>query len=91
MAVEIDKRFQGLTPLKTAEDIAEQTVHSFRINRIDEPEGPDEHYSCEWLILTRNNPDLLAALQDAAAEAPPPRPEIPLWTDDQTNLFQILK
>ena len=47
-------------------------------------------YSADWMILT-NNSQLLAAL---APHSDPPGDALPaavLWTDERSNLFDVLK
>ncbi len=48
--------------------------------------------SSDWMLLSRNAAFLDSeSIQEAAAESDPDDPEIPLWTDDRTSLFPILK
>jgi hypothetical protein len=48
--------------------------------------------SSEWVLVTNNQPfldsDEVAAV---ALPVPPPGPEIRVWTDQYSNLFQILR
>ena len=55
---------------------------------IDNPDG----YTSSWILLTRN-PVLLEASALAKRMAPMDdfRTDIRLWTDDYSNLFQILR
>jgi hypothetical protein len=45
-----------------------------------------------WMLLTRNQAFLNSPeLRQAAETRPPDLPKIPLWTDNYSNLFQILR
>jgi hypothetical protein len=59
---------------------------------IQAPGDPDMALASEWVLLARD-PALLnvPAIARQAEPLPPQRPEIRLWTDDYSNLFQILK
>lgn len=45
-----------------------------------------------WMLLTENQAFLnMPEVQQAAESRPPDLPKIPLWTDNYSNLFQILR
>jgi hypothetical protein len=92
IAVHITNRYLDLEPvvLGLAEEF--KLGHVF-INNAGDGEG---RYNSDWIILT-SNAELLAEL-DQYAEAepekrdPPEKPKKPLlWTDDFSNLFDVLK
>jgi hypothetical protein len=47
-------------------------------------------FPAEWIILTKNK-DLIAACPEAAERGKKIRSDIAPWTDDHSNLFEILK
>ncbi len=55
------------------------------------PEDDTRSYRATWILLTQNE-EFLAVPEIATAGAPPPSdlPDLRLWTDDYSNLFQIL-
>jgi hypothetical protein len=62
---------------------------------IDNPEDPDnEVFSCEWAIVTKNG-EFFAAEEITRSITPwlaedPNTPEETVWTDDYSNLFQLM-
>ena len=64
------------------------------LNRIliEDPGNDAEIYSSEWILLARD-PTLLdiPAIRDQAVPMESFTPHIRLWTDDYSNLFNILK
>jgi hypothetical protein len=53
-------------------------------------ETPSGKFPAEWIILTKNK-DLIATCSEAAEIGKKIRSDIPPWTDDHSNLFEILK
>ena len=55
-------------------------------------EGDDDHTKTDWVLLAKD-PKVLEAkeIQEAAPEPPEERPNWRTWTDDYSNLVQILK
>jgi len=55
-------------------------------------EGDDDHTKTDWVLLSRD-PKALAAKEilDASPTAPENKPTWRTWTDDYSNLIQILK
>ncbi|MCC7086849.1 MAG: fused MFS/spermidine synthase [Pirellulales bacterium] len=47
-------------------------------------------FAAEWIVLT-NNTQFIAACPEAAARGKKIGSDIPFWTDDRSNLFEILK
>jgi hypothetical protein len=47
-------------------------------------------FPAEWIVLTKNQ-HLIAECAEAAARGKRIRSDIPYWTDDRSNLFEILK
>src|SRR5262249_7666176 len=48
-------------------------------------------YDARWMLLSQDERSIDSALmRDATTPLPPPRSGVRLWTDDDTNLFQIL-
>jgi hypothetical protein len=53
--------------------------------------GAFEQFSADWVLLA-NSPDVFdSPAFRAAASTPAPEPNAPFWTDDYSNLFQILR
>jgi len=74
--------------------VLQQVARTFGLTMvvIQAPGDPDMALASEWVLLARD-PALLnvPAIARQAEPLPPQRPEIRLWTDDYSNLFQILK
>jgi len=91
IAVHITNRYLDLEPvvLGLAEEL--KLGHVF----INNPGDDEGGYNSDWIILSRN-PDLLKELNQYA-EAPPEERDPKaskkplLWTDDFSNLFDVLK
>jgi hypothetical protein len=60
---------------------------------IDYDETDDEWwlYSSTWILLTRDETLFEQSAIRAAAKTKTSSRKVPLWTDDFTSLFQILK
>ncbi len=92
LAIHITNRYVDLEPvvLGLAEKFGMDHV------LIANQSGADGAYTSDWMILTKN-PELLKALAPYAEPAPekrkpPEKKKKPiLWTDGQSNLFEVLK
>ncbi len=59
---------------------------------IDEEDGGWWLYAASWMVLSKNQEFMdRDALRLAANPPVPPRDDIPLWTDDYTSMFPVLK
>jgi hypothetical protein len=54
-------------------------------------ECPKGEYASSWALLTRDGGLLEAQAIRAAAVPAAPREDVPLWTDDRTNLFRLVR
>jgi hypothetical protein len=49
-------------------------------------------FESDWVLVARpGNPTLATPLVNSAGTPVAPRPELRVWTDDYSNLFQIWK
>jgi SAM-dependent methyltransferase len=93
--VNISNRYLDLRPV--VENAAR--VFGFHAYSIDSEDGGLEEedggwwfYAASWMVLSKNMEFLgKDALRQAANPAVGPRTDIPLWTDDYTSMFKILK
>ena len=60
------------------------------VNALPEP-LPVGQYSSAWVLLSRNPEFFEEEKIKAVAQPLIARPQIGIWTDDRTNLFQILR
>jgi len=90
IAVHISNHFLDLEPVVL--NLARHFHYQFAIIDYDDTEGDWWFYSSTWVLLT-HDPHLLDSptIQDAASPPDPKPPKVPLWTDDFTSLWQILK
>ena len=76
------------------EPVLQQVARHFDVEAasIYSPVGPAAMYSADWMLLTTNeeflNTDLVT---EAAWRKPRSDKRIRMWTDDYSNLFQVLK
>jgi hypothetical protein len=92
LIVHITNRYLDLEP------VVEGLAREFNLGcaYISNGNGPDETYSSDWMILTKNK-QLLAELEPykvapRVERDPPEEPREPiLWTDGKNNLFDVLK
>jgi hypothetical protein len=52
---------------------------------------PKDKTPSHWLVLARAREDLGTLTRDAAWTAPPAGPGEPLWTDDFSNILDVLE
>ncbi|MGE0756027.1 MAG: spermidine synthase, partial [Pirellulaceae bacterium] len=87
IAVHISNRHLDLSPV--VKGLADHFQSPLRTVNNDRDEGIADAAS-EWVLVTRNT-DLLSmpALAEASDEVQPDK-QVPLWTDQYSNLFQIM-
>jgi hypothetical protein len=87
IAAHISNKHLDLAPVL---EEAARSLHLSLVKIQDNGDG-DLSFGSEWVLLSPD-PALLAAPAIAARASPPdPVPHIRLWTDDYSNLFQVLK
>jgi predicted membrane-bound spermidine synthase len=90
LCIHVSNRYLDLTGV--VRRLAER--HGFGVVHVDQREdGRREEmgiYGSDWMVLSKNN-DLLAAIDRYVAKPTTDAVEAPLWTDDHTDLFRILK
>lgn len=91
LAIHITNRYVDLEPVVRA--LAEK--YGFGYVLINNKDGEDEAFSSNWMVLSRNK--ALMKELEAYAETPPeertppqPKKKAVLWTDAQSNLFEVL-
>ncbi|MCC6210136.1 MAG: fused MFS/spermidine synthase [Burkholderiales bacterium] len=90
IAFHVSNRFLELPP------VVGRLVREHRLQAVlvsdDGKDGDEDHTRTDWVLIARNAA-ALAAKEIAAADAKPPeeRPAWRTWTDDYSNLVQILK
>lgn len=93
IAVHISNHYLDLQP------VVAMLAKEFRFHDVlvDFEEDEDQwwNYACTWVLLTRsqeilNQPAIRNVLRDTDYPRKPAKP-VPLWTDDFTSLYQILK
>ena len=90
VAFHLSNRFLDLVPV-VARLAKENGVHAVMVADKGK-DGDDDHTTSDWLLLSRDPKALEAPqIEDASPEAPEERPEWRPWTDDYSNLVQILK
>jgi hypothetical protein len=90
LAVHISNHFLDLEPV--VRELA-RTFH-YRVGLIDYDDNEEEWwlYSSTWMLLSKDNAVFdFPPLRDACSSGRPNSPEIPLWTDDFTSVYRILK
>ncbi len=89
IAVHVSNRHLDLLPI-----VAHLAAHyEMQVIEIDaDDQGAAGDCSSSWLLVTKNG-DFLRDQEviDAATEMAPPDPKIRVWTDQYSNLFQIMK
>lgn len=86
LAVHVTNRYLDLTPV--VQGLAEERRMQSRLIRspADKERGI---FQSTW-VLVATNPEFLASLAEVATPFPPTR-HLRLWTDDYSNLFQVLR
>jgi hypothetical protein len=91
VAFHVSNRFLQLIPV-VARLAKEEGVHAVLVN--DDPEEDDQsrRSRSDWVLVSRSAAALEAPrIAEAGAEPAEDRPEWRTWTDDYSNLVQILK
>ncbi len=93
--VNISNRYLDLRP------VVEQAARAFGYmahsidsedGSLDDEEGGWWFYAASWMILSKNQEFMNREELRRVANPPlPPRSDIPLWTDDYSSMFRILK
>jgi spermidine synthase len=87
IAVHITNTYLDLAPVVRA--LAEE--YGFQRARIETPyDEARQLYRADWMLLTRNK-DLIAAVEPACLPGEWQETKTLLWTDDHSNLYEILK
>jgi SAM-dependent methyltransferase len=89
IAVHVSNRHLDLTPVVYG--LARHfKTRSTQVHKTDD-DGWGEAAS-DWILLSRNLQFLNSdAIREFGADIPPPEKQIPLWTDQYSNLFQIME
>jgi spermidine synthase len=89
VAFHVSNRFLNLVPV--VERIAkEHGVHAALV--ADKDDDEEEKTTSDWVLVSRSKAALDAkAIKERGPEAPEERPDWRTWTDDYSNLVQILK
>ena len=89
IVVHVSNRHLDLQPI-----VAHLAKHfEMQVVKVDaDDQGGVADSSSNWMIVTRNGDFLREqAVQAVIADVDPPDPEIRVWTDQYSNLFQILR
>jgi hypothetical protein len=89
VAFHVSNRFLNLVPV--VERIArEHGVHAVLV--ADKDDDDEDKTTSDWVLVSRSKAALEAeAVKERSPEAPEERPDWRTWTDDYSNLVQILK
>jgi hypothetical protein len=87
LAVHISNRFLNLNPV--VEEEAEATGHIARLVETDDDEDTDV-FGATWVLVTAPNPGFDGDISQNSTKIELAK-RIRLWTDDYSNLFQIVK
>ncbi|MCX6631781.1 MAG: fused MFS/spermidine synthase, partial [Candidatus Solibacter sp.] len=86
LAVHVTNRYLDLTPV--VQGLAEN--HAMQSRLIRNTADAERGISGATWVLAATNPEFLASLSGTATPFPPAR-HLRLWTDDYSNLFQVLR
>ena len=90
IAVHVSNHYLDLEPVVA--NLAKKFGYRMAIIDFDENDEEWWLYSSTWILLTRDeNLFHQFAIRAAARTSTPSSRKVPLWTDDFTSLFQILK
>ena len=90
LAVHISNHYLDLEPVVV--NLARQFNYKLALIDYDETDEEWWDYSSTWMLLTRSGTIINSpAIHNAASTVKTNQAKIPLWTDDFTSLFQILK
>lgn len=89
IAVHVSNRHLDLTP------VVYGLAKHFKTRLTEVHNSRDDGWgeaASDWILLTRNLPFLNSdAIREHGMDVPPPTKDIPLWTDQYSNLFQIME
>jgi SAM-dependent methyltransferase len=88
LAVHVSNRYLDLKPV--VRNLADRLGRSCVLIDTEDGEG-DGTFGSTWVLVTSNQRFLEDPDVKAESKEVPPRPDLPLWTDDYSNLFRILK
>ena len=90
IALHVSNRYLDLRPVvaRIAADLALEVAYvDDEVGAHDGPEKASSH----WILLARDRAPLnVAAIQEAASELPNPRRRGQAWTDDYSNIAQVM-
>jgi hypothetical protein len=90
VAVHISNHYLDLEPVVA--NLAKQFEYKMAIIDFDENDEEWWEYSSTWILLSHDQNVLQQpAIRDATKKSRSSKRKVPLWTDDFTSLFQILK
>jgi hypothetical protein len=90
VAVHISNQYLDLEPVVA--NLAKQFAYKMAIIDFDENDEEWWFYSSTWILLSHDEKLLgQPAIQEAKKKSGLSKRKVPLWTDDFTSLFQILK
>jgi len=91
VAFHVSNRFLDLVPV-VARIAKENGAHAVLVRDDPDDEDDSRRSRTDWVLVSRDAKALQrAAIVKAGAEAPKDRPEWRTWTDDYSNLVQILR
>jgi SAM-dependent methyltransferase len=88
LAVHVSNRFLDLQPVVA--QLAEALGKEARVVDTEDDDANDL-VATEWMLVTARRSFFSTPLLKHVVKPVPPRPNLRLWTDDYSNLFQILK
>jgi hypothetical protein len=88
LAVHVSNRYLDLYPVVAAAASAWQRD---AVQVVTAPEAAQATSEAHWVFVTRDPSELGEVVLRAAAAHPTPRRDVPAWTDDYGNLFQVLR
>lgn len=89
LAVHVSNKHLALAPV--VERLATSMGLTTLLVSNDESEN-EEVFAADWVLVSKaGNPTLSLPVVQSAGQPVPPRPELRVWTDDYSNLFQIWK
>ncbi|MBC7802689.1 MAG: fused MFS/spermidine synthase [Candidatus Parcubacteria bacterium] len=90
VAFHVSNRFLSLAPV-VGRLARENGVHAVLVSDKGK-EGDDDHTTTDWVLVSRDRKSLQAPeIRAASPEAPDEQPGWRTWTDDYSNLVQILR
>ncbi|HEY8067950.1 MAG TPA: fused MFS/spermidine synthase [Burkholderiales bacterium] len=91
VAFHVSNRYLNLVPV-VARIAREDGAHAVLVSDSGKDDDNDDHTTTDWVLVSRDPKALAAAeIEKASPEAAEERPKWRTWTDDYSNLVQILK